>query len=114
MAESGKSKPALNAPSTQLRLDDRPDELRFQFQGRQSGVGAGLSTAAHIVLGLIFLLIIRLGQQVLPPELLDPNDTTQLVFLPIPGPGGGGGGGGDPKPEPPRKYTLSLHDALPI
>jgi protein TonB len=106
MAESGKSKPAVYSRSSPLHLDDRPDELRFGFEGRQSSVGAGLSTAAHIFLGLIFLLIVRMGQQVLPAEIIDPTDTTQLVFLPIPGPGGGGGGGGDPKPEPPRKAQV--------
>jgi len=106
MAESGKTQPAAYSRSLLLRLDDRPDELRFGFEGRQSRVGAGLSTAAHIGLGLVFLLIFRLSQQVLPLEIIDPTDTTQLVFLPIPGPGGGGGGGGDPKPEPPRKAQV--------
>lgn len=106
MAESGKSKAAVNVRSSALNLDDRPDDLRFGFEGRQSGVGAGLSTFAHIFLAVIFVLIVRLGQQVLPPELLDPTDVTQLVFLPIPGPGGGGGGGGDPKPEPLRKAQV--------
>ncbi len=106
MTQSANTKAAEYSRSTQLRLDDRPDELRFGFEGRQSGLGAGLSTAAHIVLGLVMLLIIRLGQQVLPTDMIDPTDTTHLVFLPIPGPGGGGGGGGDPKPEPPRKAQV--------
>jgi TonB family protein len=108
MADSVKGKPAAYSRSSQLRLDDRPDELRFGFEERQAGVGVGMSTAAHIVLGLVLLLIVRLGQQILPPDLLDPTDTTLLVFLPTPGPGGGGGGGGDPKPEPPRKAQVEL------
>ena len=105
MAQPAGKKPAYSR-SSQLQLDDRPDELRFGFEGRQSAVGAGASTAAHIVLAVILIVIVRLGQQMLPPEITDNTDITSLVFLPTPGPGGGGGGGGDPKPEPPRKAQV--------
>ena len=93
------------AQSSQLRLDDRPDELRFGFeQGRQSKVGASAATALHIVIAVVMFLIVR--QQVLEPSFLDPTDNIAVVFLPTPGPGGGGGGGGDPKPEPVRKAQV--------
>ena len=104
MAEAVKK--AAYSRSSQLRLDDRPDELRFGFEGRQSSVGAGASTAAHITLALVVFLIVRVGQEVLPPVLEDPNDLMRVVFLPTPGPGGWGGGGGDKKPEPIRKAQV--------
>lgn len=105
MARSTTHKPEYSRASP-LHLDDRPDELRFGFEGRQSRVGAGASVAAHLALAVIFLLILRLAPQALPASLVDP-DITSVVFLPIPGPGGGGGGGGDPKPEPPRKAEVA-------
>ena len=103
MAEAVKTRPAYSR-SSQLRLDDRPEELRFGFEGRQSTVGASAATVAHVILAVILFLIVR--QQVLQPEVVDPTDITSIVFLPIPGPGGGGGGGGDPKPEPVRKAQV--------
>lgn len=104
MAKSASKKPAQYSRASPLHLDDRPDELRFGFEGRQSSVGAGASVAAHLTLAVIFLLIVRLAPQALPASIVEQLPT--MVFLPIPGPGGGGGGGGDPKPEPPRKAEV--------
>jgi TonB family protein len=104
MAKFASKKPADYSRASGLRLDDRPDELRFGFEGRQSSVGAGASVAAHLVLAVIFLMILRLAPQALPASIVE--DLPTMVFLPIPGPGGGGGGGGDPKPEPPRKAEV--------
>ncbi len=104
MAKSASKKPAEYSRASPLHLDDRPDELRFGFEGRQSSVGAGASVAAHLALAVIFLLILRLAPQALPASFVENLPT--MVFLPIPGPGGGGGGGGDPKPEPPRKAEV--------
>lgn len=106
MPKSAHNKPAEYSRSAPLHLDDRPDELRFGFEGRQSSVGAGASVAAHLVLVVIFFLIIRLAPQAIP-FIQEEMDVTSIVFLPIPGPGGGGGGGGDPKPEPPRKAQVA-------
>ena len=104
MAKSASKKPAEYSRASPLSLDDRPDELRFGFEGRQSSVGAGASVAAHLALAVIFLMIVRLAPQALPASIVE--DLPTMVFLPIPGPGGGGGGGGDPKPEPPRKAEV--------
>lgn len=106
MAKAASKKPAEYSQTSGLHLDDRPDDLRFGFEGRQSSVGAGASVAAHIALAVIFLVILRLAPQALPASLVD-QEITEVVFLPIPGPGGGGGGGGDPKPEPPRKAEVA-------
>lgn len=105
MAKSA-NKPTEYSRAAPLHLDNRPDELRFGFEGRQSSVGAGASVAAHLALVAVFLLILRLAPEALPPQLDDPTDITSLVFLPIPGPGGGGGGGGEKAPEPPRKAAV--------
>src|SRR5687767_13130291 len=104
MAKSVSKKPTEYSRASPLHLDNRPDELRFGFEGRQSSVGAGVSVAAHLAMAVIFLLMVRLAPQVLPASLVEELPT--MVFLPIPGPGGGGGGGGDPKPEPPRKAEV--------
>lgn len=84
---------------------DRPVDVRFQFQQRQSRVGVGASIAAHIVLALVALGIMRYAPertvQEPPPMSLD-----RLIWLAEPGPGGGGGGGGNKAPEPPRQAEL--------
>jgi protein TonB len=99
--------------SAPLHLNERPVELRFGFEARQSRVGAGASVVAHGVLVLIFFLILRIAPEG-TPFIPEPTDVTSLVFLPIPGPGGGGGGGGDPKPEPPRKAEVAAPKKDPI
>lgn len=95
-----------DARSAPLHLNDRPVELRFGFEARQSSVGAGASVAAHVVLVVILFLVMRLAPEG-TPFIPEQNDITSVVFLPIPGPSGGGGGGGDPKPEPPRKAEVA-------
>src|SRR5688500_20171451 len=90
-----------DARSNPLHLSDRPVELRFGFEARQSRVGAGASVAAHLVLVVVLFLIMRLAPEG-TPFIPDEPDLTSIVFLPIEGPGGGGGGGGDPQPGPPR------------
>jgi TonB family protein len=107
MAKSTGKKTPEYTRSSQLQLDDRPDEYSFAFQSAQSKVGTKASVAAHLALVAVFLLILRLAPQALPPELAESLSVDMLVFLPIPGPGGGGGGGGDPKPEPPRKAEVA-------
>ncbi len=101
---TGKKTPEITRAS-QLRLDDRPEEYSFALEAQQSKVGAGVSTFAHIALVAVFLVILRLAPQALPPEIAESLDINMAVFLPTPGPGGGGGGG-DRKPEPPRKAEV--------
>ena len=99
--------------SAPLHLSDRPVELRFGFENRQSRVGAGASVAAHAVLVIVLFLIMRLAPEG-TPFIPEEPDLTSIVFLPIPGPGGGGGGGGDPKPEPPRKAQVAQPKKDPV
>ena len=112
MAKSVGNKTPVYTRASQLRLDDRPDEYAFGFEDQKNKVGAGVSTAAHLAMVAVIVLIIRLAPQALPPELTDPLKI-DLVFLPIPGPGGGGGGG-DKKPEPPRKAEVAAPKKDPI
>ena len=80
---TGKKTPEVTRAS-QLRLDDRPEEYSFALEAQQSKVGAGASVAAHLVLLAIFLLIVRLAPQVLPPRAsskqLDVNDGVSCRF----------------------------------
>ena len=109
---TGKKTPEVTRAS-QLRLDDRPEEYSFALEAQQSKVGAGASTLAHVVLIAVFLVILRLAPQALPPEITEALNVNMAVFLPTPGPGGGGGGG-DRKPEPPRKAEVVAPKKDPI
>ncbi len=109
---TGKKTPEVTRAS-QLRLDDRPEEYSFALESQQSKVGAGASTLAHVALVALFLLILRLAPQALPPEITEALNVNMAVFLPTPGPGGGGGGG-DRKPEPPRKAEVVAPKKDPI
>jgi protein TonB len=106
MAKSIGNKAPQLIRGSQLRLDDRPEEYSFGFESAKSKVGTGTSIVAHLAMIAVVVLIVRLGQQVLAPDLTNQLNIDMAVFLPTPGPGGGGGGGGDPKPEPPRKAQV--------
>jgi TonB family protein len=97
-----------------LRLNERPVDLRFSFEGRQSRVGVGASVLAHLGFALLILLAMRFAPQPGPPVDFDTPDVTSLVFLPIPGPGGGGGGGGNEAPEPPRKAAVEGKEKISV
>lgn len=114
MADSTSRSTPIKSRSAQLRLTDRPVELRFAFEGPQSRLGVGASVAAHVAFALLVLIAIRFGPQPGPPEVFDNPDITSLVFLPIPGPGGGGGGGGNKAPEPPRKAEVKGKEAVSV
>jgi protein TonB len=85
-------------------LADRPAEVHFGFESRQSRVGVGASVSAHIVMVLIAIAILNYAPErsAPPPEM----SLDRLIWLAEPGPGGGGGGGGNKTPEPPRKAEL--------
>jgi TonB family protein len=97
-----------------LHLSDRPVELRFGFEGRQSSVGVGASMAAHVALALVILLAIRFAPQPSALEFLPDNPSKDIVWLAEPGPGGGGGGGGNKMPEPPRKAEVPGKDKITV
>ena len=112
MAKSTANKPPVYTRASQLGLDDRPDEYSFALESQKSKVGAGVSTLAHLGLVAVFLLVLRLAPQALPPEVAE-SLKLDFVFLPIEGPGGGGGGG-DKTPEPPRKVEIAAAKKDPV
>lgn len=113
MADS--PKPNLEESRTApLHLSDRPVELRFGFEHRQSGVGVGASMAAHITLFLVILLAIRFAPKPSALELLPDQPVKDIVWLADPGPGGGGGGGGNKRPEPPKPAELPGKEKITV
>jgi TonB family protein len=108
-------KPQLEESRTApLHLSDRPVELRFGFEHRQSGVGVGASVAAHIAFVLAILLAIRFAPQPSALELLPDAPVKDIVWLAVEGPGGGGGGGGNKMPEPPRKAEVPGKEKITV
>jgi TonB family protein len=100
--------------TARLQLSDRPVELRFGFEHRQSGLGVGASMAAHIALALVVLLAIRFAPQPSALQLLPDNPIKDIVWLADPGPGGGGGGGGNKMPDPPKKAEVPGKDKITV
>lgn len=104
---------SLTASHTLHVLAERPVDVQFQFEHRQSRVGVGASIAAHVMLALIAVAVMRYVPEKtveVPPAL--PLD--RLIWLAEPGPGGGGGGGGNKAPEPPRKAELPGKDKISV
>jgi len=93
---------------------DRPVDVHFSFEHRQSGVGVGASVAAHVVIVLLAIVVARYRPE---PKVYEPQPelkTDRLVFLAEPGPGGGGGGGGNRMKEPPRVAELPGKDKITV
>jgi TonB family protein len=93
---------------------ERPIDVHFSFEQRQSRVGVGASVATHIVLALIALAVINYEPPRRIIETPPPLRTDRLVFLAIEGPGGGGGGGGNRKKEPPRVAELPGKEKITV
>lgn len=109
------AKPNLDeSRAAPLHLSDRPVELRFGFEQRQSGVGVGASMAAHLAFALAVLLAIRFAPQPGPLEFLPDTPIKDIVWLAVEGPGGGGGGGGNKMPDPPKKAELPGKDKVTV
>ncbi|HQZ39009.1 MAG TPA: TonB family protein [Vicinamibacterales bacterium] len=93
---------------------ERPIEVHFSFEQRQSRLGVASSVATHVLLAVLGILIYRYQParpvQEMPPDI--PVD--RIVWLAEPGPGGGGGGGGNKTPEPPRPAELPGKDKLTV
>lgn len=97
-----------------LHLSDRPVELRFGFEQRQSSVGVGASMAAHLGFALAILLAIRFAPQPGALEFLPDTPIRDIVWLAVEGPGGGGGGGGNKMPDPPKKAELPGKEKITV
>lgn len=109
------AKPKLEESRTApLHLTDRPVELRFGFEQRQSSVGVGASMAAHVAFALAILLAIRFAPAPSTLEILPDNPSRDIVWLDTPGPGGGGGGGGNKQPEPPKQAELKGKEKITV
>jgi TonB family protein len=100
--------------SAPLHLTDRPVELRFGFETRQSGLGAGLSVAAHVSAAIIFILVLRFAPRPGPVQIIPDAPLDRIVWLAEPGPGGGGGGGGNKMPDPPKQAEAKGKDAITV
>jgi len=113
MAQS--SEPKLKESRTApLHLSDRPVDLRFGFEHRQSSVGVGASMAAHVAIAIVVLLAIRFAPQPGALEFLPDAPSKDIVWLAVEGPGGGGGGGGNKMPEPPRKAEVPGKEKITV
>jgi TonB family protein len=109
--------PTIATPAAEGPLHVRPDrpiDIHFSLEERQSRVGAGASVGAHAVMVLIAILVIQYRP---PPKPYEPQPelkVDRLVFLPIEGPGGGGGGGGNKRPEPPRPAEVPGKEKITV
>jgi TonB family protein len=106
---------ATPAPEGPLHVRaDRPVDVHFSFEHRQSGVGVGASVVAHILALVLAVVVARYRPEPRIYEPLPELKTDRLVFLAEPGPGGGGGGGGNKMKEPPRVAELPGKDKITV
>ncbi|MFN2447724.1 MAG: energy transducer TonB [Vicinamibacterales bacterium] len=110
--------PPVNPPDPAERnlhvRADRPIDVQFSFEQRQSRVGVGASVLAHVAMVLVTILVVRYTPQPQAAEIPPPMSTNELIWLSVPGPGGGGGGGGNKTPEPPRKAEVPGKEKLSV
>ncbi len=107
--------PLPEAPGGPLHVRaDRPVDVRFSFEARQSRVGVLSSVGAHVLMVILGVLMARYEPP--RPAYEPPPDipVDRIVWIAEPGPGGGGGGGGNKMPEPPRTAELPGKDKLTV
>lgn len=107
--------PLPEAPDGPLHVRaDRPVDVRFSFEARQSRVGVLSSVGAHVLMVILGVLMARYEPP--RPAYEPPPDipVDRIVWIAEPGPGGGGGGGGNKMPEPPRTAELPGKDKLTV
>ena len=98
------SNSALGKPDGPLHvLADRPADVHFSFESRQSRLSVLSSVAAHVVMVAIAVIVVKYAPERAPLEMPPDDPSDDIVWIAEPGPGGGGGGGGNKTPEPPRK-----------
>jgi protein TonB len=94
-----------------------PVEVPFLFEQSQQRIAPAFagSLAAHIVLFLAMVLVIRYGNSLGHAAPLLPDvPSKNIVWLDTPGPGGGGGGGGNQMKEPPRQAELPGKEKITV
>ncbi len=93
---------------------DRPVDIAFSFEHRQSRVGIGASVVSHVIMGVITFMVMRYVPEAQTLDAPPPAAPKEIVWLSEPGPGGGGGGGGNKTPEPPRKVELPGKEKITV
>lgn len=102
---------------SELRVDQRPAEIRFLFeQSQKRSAGAlGVSLLIHgAFFGLAVWLALHPSVASTATSLLHDTLNKDIVWLDVPGPGGGGGGGGNKSPEPPQIVKLEGKDKITV
>ena len=97
-----------------LQLSDRPVELRFGFEERKPGFGAGASVAAHLAALAVVFLAMKFAPRPSELQMLPDQPVNDLVWIAVEGPGGGGGGGGNKMPEPPKAAELKGKEKISV
>lgn len=105
--------PPVDPHVTHVRAD-RPVDVHFSFEQSQSRVGLTASVAAHLVMAVVAVLIMRYAPEAQSLEPEPDRLTEDLIWLAEPGPGGGGGGGGNKMPEPPKKAELPGKEKITV
>jgi protein TonB len=95
-------------------VDDRPADVMFSFEQRQSRVGVGASVASHIAMAIVVFLVMRYAPDPSAVEFIPEVTNKDIVWIAEPGPGGGGGGGGNKNPDPPRKAELPGKEKITV
>jgi TonB family protein len=95
-------------------LADRPADVHFSFEERQSRLSVLSSVAAHVVMVAVAIIVVRYAPERAPLEMPPDDPTDDIVWIAEPGPGGGGGGGGNKTPEPPRKVELPGREKVTV
>lgn len=93
---------------------ERPIDISFSFEQRQSKLGIGASVVSHLAMWLIALAVMRYVPDSPPVATLEDRLPNDIVWIAEPGPGGGGGGGGNKAPEPPRKIELPGREKITV
>jgi len=94
-----------------------PKEMTFLFEQQQDRIApaAGASLAAHILVIVTLILLVRYAPRAANTDPILPEKPNQnIVWLSEPGPGGGGGGGGNRMKEPPRQAEMPGKDKITV
>ena len=86
-----------------------PGEARGFAQARDSAL---YSVISHTIAAIVLLWVVTTAPQVLTPN--EPTNLRGVIWFANPGRGGGGGGGGNRMPEPPRKAERNGQEKIDV